>query len=140
MVRDPRSSLKSEYGKRLLHLRTSRGLTQKGLARRVHVSYGTIGNIEKGRTFPQPLVRRRIATFFGTDEWLLPLTPDSKSIPISALPAGIREDLKHYDVIHGPPGITILVNPETVPLSHRKIAMEMAVEMQKKFRENKEKG
>jgi transcriptional regulator with XRE-family HTH domain len=106
------------------------------LAKKVGVSYNTVGNIEKGRTFPQPLVRQRIAQFFGTDEWLSPSTPAPKAIPPSALPPEVRESVKRYDIIQGPPGITIYVNPDT-PLAQRRMVLEMAAEMQRKVRENK---
>ncbi len=134
MAQEPHTKPKSEYGKRLRDLRVGRGLTQIDLADKVHVSYGTIGNIEKGRTFPQPLIRHRIANFFGTDELL---SSPKKTGPASTDKlSSLRTEIENFDVIRPAPDVSIFVNPD-LPLEQKKIIQEVGMELRRRLLEKR---
>lgn len=58
------------YGDRLRVLRSKKGLTQGDLAKEVKIAPGCINRAEKGRSILSPINRQKVASFFGTDEWL----------------------------------------------------------------------
>lgn len=55
----------SNLAERLKLLRRRRGLTQRGLAARLDISYGAIANYEVGKREPDYDTLRQIASFFG---------------------------------------------------------------------------
>jgi len=138
---------------RLLRLRKLLALDQKSqseVAAILGVNAATLSRILNGWHKPSQKTKYRIMQRYGVDENynpliaslatdpLLSLSPDPAAIPLSALPPEVRKTVTHYDVIQGPPGVTIYVNPD-VPLAQRRMALEMAAEMQRKVKEAKGK-
>ncbi|AMB94272.1 helix-turn-helix transcriptional regulator [Aerococcus sanguinicola] len=65
--------------------RKSRGLTQKELANRLHVSQPTIGSWEVGRTEPNQEMQKKIADFFGISVNTLLGVDDNDSVDLKVL-------------------------------------------------------
>lgn len=69
------------FGERLFHLRTERGIYQKQLAEYLGVSIGTISNYENGIHYPDLQTLCRFAEYFHvTTDYLLELTDNTISI------------------------------------------------------------
>lgn len=81
---------------------------------------------ENCKEFPQKDTLRIIARFFGTDDLL-----QKPASPSPALPAGIPPDLDTFDVIQGPPGVTVYVRPDISP-EVREMAIRYAVELRQR--------
>lgn len=64
------------FGENLQRLRTERGVFQKQLASALHMSVGTLSNIEQGILAPQPKILCQIADYFQvTTDCLLGRSP-----------------------------------------------------------------
>ena len=88
------------FGKRLAEMRRGECLTQRELAKILHVSAGTICNYEKGVHEPDLEQICSIATFFGvTTDYLLGLTPIN--ISLGSLQKDVCEGIQLCDLLRG---------------------------------------
>lgn len=112
------------FGKRLSEMRRSEHLTQRDLAKSLHVSAGTICNYEKGIHEPDLGQVCAIAAFFGvTTDYLLGLTPIN--ISFGLLQKDVCDGVQLSDLIQDVcgldetrlKGLALLLN--TAPISSR---------------------
>lgn len=88
------------YGKRLAEWRSAQDLTQQGLANRLGVSRGYIGDIEAGRSSPSRKFLLLLADRFGVSiDWILHGTGE----PIVARPPGFQG--RHENTRIDPPDL-----------------------------------
>lgn len=78
------------FGRRLVLLRESHGLTRTGLASAIGVSKVTIWKWENDRSFPRPDKLQRLASTFGISASLLARPLEELSQPLKILPFGER--------------------------------------------------
>jgi len=68
-------------GIRIAELRKSRGMSQKALGDKLHVTQGAVSQWENERTLPDTQQQRAIASFFDVSlDYLLGLSNDPKAI------------------------------------------------------------
>jgi transcriptional regulator with XRE-family HTH domain len=92
-----------DTGARIAQYRKLRGLTQRGLALRASVAYGTLTKVESGHATPQPSVVAAVARALGVDVGQLvgrprPRCADDEPLVEAELIDPLREALDAYDL------------------------------------------
>ncbi len=88
-------------GARIAQYRKLRGLTQRGLALRANVAYGTLTKVESGHASPQPTVVAAVARALAVDVAQLvgrPRSADDEPLVDSGLLDPLRVALDAYDL------------------------------------------